>query len=141
MPKKFDPQKNTTRLPALTRDPFNRVLNETPNYAKPGTCACCGEALTGRRTKYCSDECAWDWSGRFVQVHWLRRHIFARDDYTCLNCDYEGKATFRRGAVLQPAPWVLQLHHIVPLSNGGDHSDENLATLCEDCHKLAHGKR
>jgi hypothetical protein len=34
----------------------------------------------------------------------------------------------------------LRLHHIVPVSWGGDSSKENCITLCENCHRIVHRK-
>lgn len=34
-----------------------------------------------------------------------------------------------------------QLHHIVPLSNGGTNKISNLALLCDECHGKVHGKK
>ena len=34
----------------------------------------------------------------------------------------------------------IELHHIVPLANGGNHIFTNIAPLCRDCHMKAHGK-
>jgi len=33
----------------------------------------------------------------------------------------------------------LHAHHIVPLSDGGSDNQENLVTLCKECHKAVHG--
>jgi 5-methylcytosine-specific restriction endonuclease McrA len=33
---------------------------------------------------------------------------------------------------------LLRIHHIVPLAWGGKTSEENIATLCEVCHRKAH---
>lgn len=33
---------------------------------------------------------------------------------------------------------ILQIHHIKPVSQGGDNKDSNLVILCPNCHKLAH---
>lgn len=32
----------------------------------------------------------------------------------------------------------IQLHHILPRSRGGRHTEENLTTLCLSCHDWAH---
>ncbi|HEY4000622.1 MAG TPA: HNH endonuclease signature motif containing protein [Candidatus Xenobia bacterium] len=32
----------------------------------------------------------------------------------------------------------LQVHHIIPISEGGDHSLENLRLLCRSCHDATH---
>lgn len=35
------------------------------------------------------------------------------------------------------APWILELHHIVPVSHLGDGWPENLVALCPNCHAIA----
>ena len=53
-----------------------------------------------------------------------RSAIIHRDNYTCQCC---GKKNCR-----------LEVHHIKFKSNGGTDDEENLITLCEDCHKGVH---
>lgn len=53
-----------------------------------------------------------------------RSAILHRDNYTCQCC---GKRNCR-----------LEVHHIKFRSNGGTDDEENLITLCEDCHKGVH---
>jgi 5-methylcytosine-specific restriction endonuclease McrA len=53
-----------------------------------------------------------------------REAILHRDNYTCQCC---GKKNCR-----------LEVHHIKFKSNGGTDDEENLITLCEDCHKGVH---
>ena len=53
-----------------------------------------------------------------------RGTILHRDNYTCQCC---GKKNCR-----------LEVHHIKFRSNGGTDDEENLITLCEDCHKGVH---
>ena len=33
---------------------------------------------------------------------------------------------------------ILQIHHIKPISEGGDNAEKNLIILCPNCHKLVH---
>jgi 5-methylcytosine-specific restriction endonuclease McrA len=54
----------------------------------------------------------------------LRRIVYARDGYRCMNCGASGVE--------------LHAHHIVPLSRGGTNNLTNLTTLCERCHTLLH---
>lgn len=35
---------------------------------------------------------------------------------------------------------VLQVHHIIPVSEGGDNEQENLILLCPNCHKKSSPK-
>jgi len=53
-----------------------------------------------------------------------RSAILHRDNYTCQCC---GKKNCR-----------LEVHHIKFRSNGGTDDENNLITLCEDCHKKIH---
>ena len=53
-----------------------------------------------------------------------RSAILHRDNYTCQCC---GKKNCR-----------LEVHHIKFRSNGGTDDEENLITLCTDCHKGVH---
>lgn len=53
-----------------------------------------------------------------------RSAILHRDNYACQCC---GKKNCR-----------LEVHHIKFKSNGGTDDEENLITLCEDCHKGVH---
>lgn len=50
--------------------------------------------------------------------------VLNRDSYTCQIC---GKKNTR-----------LEVHHIVYRSNGGTNDENNLITLCEDCHSGIH---
>ena len=53
-----------------------------------------------------------------------REAVLHRDNYTCQCC---GKKSCR-----------LEVHHIKFKSNGGTDDEENLITLCTDCHKGIH---
>jgi len=59
----------------------------------------------------------------------LRRKILARDDYACTN---PACSSGRRD------PAVLEIDHIVPVSEGGTDYPSNLRTLCATCHDERH---
>lgn len=44
---------------------------------------------------------------------------------------------FKRGIIVP----VDEVHHKVPLAEGGTHDEENLVSLCKSCHAKIHGKR
>ena len=52
-----------------------------------------------------------------------RKRVYRRDGYRCALCD---------------SPKYIQIHHVVKRSLGGTDSEQNLITLCADCHALAH---
>lgn len=56
----------------------------------------------------------------------IRNRIFERDDYTCVYCHKRGGR--------------LQCDHVVPVTRGGDHSDDNLVTSCEACNRAKRDK-
>ena len=67
----------------------------------------------------------WGYQQGFNYGHSSRRSaILHRDNYTCQCC---GKKNCR-----------LEVHHIKFRCNGGTDDEENLITLCEDCHKGVH---
>lgn len=63
-----------------------------------------------------------------------RRVVFGRDDWTCNICG---------GPIPQdaayPDPLSAQVDHVVPLSQGGDHSYENVAAAHMRCNLAKRG--
>lgn len=57
------------------------------------------------------------------------RKKYAEAHPLCEMCFSEGRIT----------P-VEHIHHIVPLSEGGTHDEENLMSLCKSCHSKIHAK-
>lgn len=53
----------------------------------------------------------------------VRFDVFKRDNFTCAYCG-------RR-----PPEVTLEVDHIIPLAEGGDHDPANLATSCSDCNR------
>ena len=51
------------------------------------------------------------------------RQLYIKDHPVCELCE--------RKNILKP---VEEVHHIVPLSQGGTHREENLMSLCKSCH-------
>lgn len=62
---------------------------------------------------------------------WKRiRDRYARAHPFCEEC-------FKQG-IMTP---VEEVHHIIPVSEGGRHTDDNLMSLCQSCHTKIHIKR
>jgi hypothetical protein len=101
------------------------------------SCRWCGE-MASSGDLYCSDLCkdqflTWVLSEpsavRGVKPpFWnvIRRMALERDRHQCQEC----------GSVDD-----LSVHHILPLSEGGDSTLENLTVLCHHCHQKQHGHR
>ena len=104
-------------------------------HGKPKRCRWCHGGLTGRRTKWCSEECVlkyqrvWNWRA-------MRCLIVARDEKTCQKCDTTepppppknkyGGYSYRRD------PWDVD--HIIRVTDGGTDDPDNLRLLCIPCH-------
>jgi|GEM_PF-5319265 len=54
----------------------------------------------------------------------LKREVRERDDGECVVCRAEGTV----------------VHHVIPHGQGGRHTKENLAMLCDRHHEYAHGR-
>jgi len=57
----------------------------------------------------------------------VREYVLYRDSHVCQHC--KGKSQDK----------ILQVHHIIPRSQGGTDMPENLLTLCLVCHSKHHG--
>lgn len=57
----------------------------------------------------------------------VRVSVYERDGYTCQDCGVQGRPGIRVGDI--------QAHHLVGWSRGGEHTADNLVTLCTLCHK------
>lgn len=68
-------------------------------------------------------ECERPPAGEWAEI---RRRIFARDDYTCRYCGDRAES--------------LECDHVVPVSRGGGHDDENLVTACRPCNRSKRDK-
>ena len=71
-----------------------------------------------RKNHKYADPMWWAWRQKEIMIEILRR-----DGFTCQLC-----GSYRR----------LQIHHVQPRSKGGDNSEQNLLTLCSDCHGDVH---
>jgi len=59
-----------------------------------------------------------------------------RDNYRCQICgDYHGKR-YNTGVTVE-----VHAHHIIPKSEGGTNTPDNLTTLCDFCHDVVHPQK
>ncbi len=67
-------------------------------------------------------------SMRLPESQWsiVRNFVFARDDFTCVYCGERGGR--------------LECDHVIPVSRGGGHSPDNLATACFSCNRSKRDK-
>lgn len=107
-----------------------------PNWTVARLCAVCGEledaGVISRSFPSTLEalERKWPLGGwyRPPAHEWaeIRSRIFARDDYTCQYCGERGKK--------------LECDHVVAVSKGGSHEDDNLMTACFRCNRSKRNK-
>lgn len=98
-------------------------------------CRWCDAALTGRKLRWCSNECA----NQYGNNHWwsaASEEAKKRDGYVCVEC---GKAGTDHGIGKRG----LQVHHLSPILgrhgvSGCHHHLDGLVTLCKAHHLEAH---
>lgn len=156
-------------------DPYLRV---TPGYTmrvmfptQKGVCACgCGKKLSGRRTRWASNECAHQamrlYDIRCGRADAVRKALMQRDAGMCSGCgvicelQYEQPGEIRKwlrqgvwGLCALPRAGTLgrgmryvtvvpwEAHHVVPVSEGGGGCDlDGYVILCRACHGKETGK-
>lgn len=72
-------------------------------------------------------------TGRYCEEHAAKRNR----EYEKFNRD---KNTKRRYARVGLVP-IAEIHHKLPLAEGGTHDRSNLIALCKSCHSQKHAKR
>lgn len=126
------------------RDQWLGEKNPQYNGGKiEATCDNCGQTYRDYKTNieraggaYCSQECVYqsertdtyrstiEQARRSGKWKRKRRQIIERDNGRCQECGFDQN---------------LHVHHITPLSEGGEPFDENnLVTLCQSCHLNAY---
>lgn len=97
----------------------------------PKHCRWCDAELTGRRKRWCSDECS-NWFGRNHFWTWARNAAARRDKYLCCWRDGCGKR-------------YAEVHHLTPILGrhalgGCHHHIDGLVSLCHEHHLRAHAE-
>ncbi len=91
-----------------------------PRVKKKGFCRGCGDPVPKGRSTWCSNEC---WEPHTV----IGRHKILRRDKVCQIC---GCDIFKADSNVD-----YQIDHVIPFSEGGKTTYENLRLLCVLCHK------
>ncbi len=99
-------------------------------------CRRCGAALTGRRTSFCSKKCA-ELSLIETNPHSYRHITLKYLSPICAVCG-EDKTTRKFSGWFKAA---IDIHHIIPVAEGGTNELKNLVGLCHGCHVAIHALR
>src|SRR5690349_1199069 len=57
----------------------------------------------------------------------VRREVYQRDNFTCRDCGHRGTTGKGEGSI--------QAFHLKPIRDGGEHTVDNLITLCYACRR------
>lgn len=91
-------------------------------------CSICNNPFQSINTKakYCSDKCKHKHYRLLIYTEEgaTRRLQFVLLHFPCMRCKW--------------AEGPRDVHHIIPVSEGGKNTMMNLITLCPNCHRLAH---
>lgn len=125
--------------------PNDNILYQMPDYrANKNTCKWCGQSLKSKRQlSYCCEDCKIEFQrlavwGRGVAP--LPYRILCRDNFTCKECGLFGAYKNKHGLFV-PIAVGLDVHHLIQVSEGGTDQQNNLITICNDCHNQIHGIR
>lgn len=114
------------------------------DYVKQGFCRWCGNRIkSGRRSMFCGDKCAKKYDNKTVFQSGYgayKRRVLIRDDFTCRDCGKFMAYENEYGVMVPAGNGRIDVHHIVPISEGGGDEPSNLVTLCAECHKERHRK-
>lgn len=117
------------------------VCFEKPHYVDKGMCPWCGKPVAQKHRIYCCDEHKRQFDNMTV---WNRRRdpyslrILYRDNFTCQDCGEFHAYQNNWGVYLPIDDGQLEVHHILPVVDGGGDEQTNLVTLCKACHKKRH---
>lgn len=123
---------------ARTRYGFQPL--KRPRFVAEAFCEWCGQLLPRGRKNFCCDKCArlydqvivWKARGGYAQ------HIMRRDLFSCQDCGALHAIMNRHGLYVPASDGELDIHHILPVSQGGSDAPGNLVTLCKACHLARH---
>lgn len=124
------------RYPPLKRGPDGKHI-----------CRGCGSPIPPGRRTWCSKEC---YRNHCPQE--AVRLAILRDKEICQQCHYDYRKEHSDWIKLRPQwdesnyhrlwgewhrhrPSKPEYHHIIPFSEGGIHSPDNIMTLCHQCHQ------
>jgi 5-methylcytosine-specific restriction endonuclease McrA len=64
----------------------------------------------------------------------VRARVYRRDDYTCRACGWRSPADVAKRRKANRSGLYLTVDHVIPLSEGGPNSIQNMQTLCSRCN-------
>lgn len=106
-------------------DPIVPTTNRG-NFVKSNYVTLCEECYQNKNQE--TDSTTSDYPNNWDTI---RREVYKQNNYQCQNCGMEGG----KGSLGEA---VLNAHHIVPRSKGGNDKLSNLVALCDPCHNACH---
>lgn len=129
---------------------LERCRNKS-NLVMEKKCAYCGKPIPSDRksnnTKYCSLKCQRKASvtpevvskivSRGKKKSDRHPNLVSAYDYKCAICGWS-IPTWQPGYKRHERQGGCEVHHIIPVADGGSDDCSNLILLCPNCHKMAH---
>lgn len=112
-------------------------------------CAFCGNILPAQRgnnRKYCSPKCARDAeteknmkaiSAKSNHLSKIKHDIYSVFEHKCALCGWKISNTLLKCNNKYQYAYGNEIHHIIPIKDGGTDEFDNLILLCPNHHKLA----
>ena len=117
---------------------------------KPNTCFVCGKPLPKSKSnnrKYCSTMCRRiaertperikHITDRNNRMGTIKNLVYRAYGYKCAICGWQIADHLIKGKSGNLYSYGCEIHHIVPVAEGGHEEDDNLILLCPNCHKVA----
>lgn len=84
---------------------------------------------TNKKSKFCSNTCKKEYMHELNEEHSLahKKKLLKNRIKQCQKCAIKNKH-------------LLEVHHILPICEGGSDDYSNLIVLCSNCHTLEHHK-
>ncbi|WP_422445342.1 HNH endonuclease [Thermoanaerobacterium sp. DL9XJH110] len=122
--------------------PNDFIFYPIPDYRKDSSiCKWCGRPLKNKRqSSLCSKDCRVSFKNLTVWhrgIAPLPYRILCRDNFTCQDCGRFLAYRNQYGMYI-PVGVDLEVHHIIPVCEGGTDHQNNLKTLCRECHLKKH---
>lgn len=121
--------------------PDDNINHHTDFRQHKRQCSWCGGDLkNNRQTSFCCKDCSKKFNNMAV---WNRTtaplpyRILHRDKFICQDCGTFIGYTNEYGMNI-PIGIAAEVHHILPVSEGGSDHQSNLISLCSDCHRERH---
>ncbi|MCW3098537.1 MAG: hypothetical protein JWL77_4155 [Chthonomonadaceae bacterium] len=77
------------------------------------------------------------WIDRQIFAQSLHKKLHASNENRCAACGWTPPPFMELFTVTGHKPSIIELHHVIPVSAGGQDTEENVVPLCPNHHRIA----